>query len=113
LDNKYLDVNLMPNVSIIRSETPKGPADIISLRRGEQRKRRDPEARLLRGYRNEYPTQGSQELKDKITEKYCKKLGISFEQFLHKLEIFSGMVEDDECEWREQKYGKQEQKKTS
>ena len=103
----------MPNVSIIRSETPKGPADITSLRRGKQRKRKDPEARLLRGYRNEYPTQGSQELKDKITEKYCKKLGITFEQLLHKLEIFSGMVEDDECEWREQKYGKQEQKKTS
>jgi hypothetical protein len=38
----------------------------------------------------------------------CEKLwDISFEEFLHKLDIFVGRVEDDEREWREKKYGKQ------
>lgn len=97
----------MPNVSIFRSKTPRGPADMNSLRREKQRKRTDSEAILLRKYRAEYPPQGSLELKEKINEKYCKRLGVTFEQFLHKLEIFSWIVEDDECEWREQKYGQE------
>ncbi len=98
----------MPSVSIIRSDKPKGPADINYLRRVKQRERTDFEANILKKYKKEYPVQGSLELKEKVNMEYCEKLGITIEQFIHKLEIFYGMVEDDEREWREQKYGKQD-----
>lgn len=97
----------MPSVSIIRSDNPRGPADITYLRRKKQRKRTDLEAILLKEYKKEYPVQGSSELKEKVNNKYCEKLGITLEQFIHKLEIFYGRIEDDEQEEREQKYGKQ------
>ena len=97
----------MPSASITRSDNPKGPADITYLRREKQRERVDFEAMILKEYKKEYPVQGSLELKEKVNIKYCEKLGITIQQFIHKLEIFYGGIEDDEREWREKKYGKQ------
>jgi hypothetical protein len=103
----------MPSVSIIRSYKPLGPADERGLRREFQEKRTDPEAKLLNEFiesESPYPdkTPESKKFWDEKVDFMCEKLGdISFEEFLHKLDIFVGRVEDDEREWREKKYGKQ------
>ena len=100
----------MPSVSIIRSDT-KGPANESMLRYQNQQNRKDPEAKILTEYKKEYRKKRSQKVSDDVLKKlnrdYCEKLGINIQQFIHKLEIFYGMIEDDEREWREQEYGKQ------
>lgn len=101
----------MTIVSIIRSDHPEGSADEGMLRWEIQQKRNDPEAIILNNYRKEYHKKRSQKVSMDVLEKlnmnYCEKLGINIQEFMHKLEIFYGICEDDEREWREQKYGKQ------
>lgn len=101
----------MPSASIIRSDKPEGPADEMGFRCEIQKKRTDPEAELLNEFlecKSPYPKE-SAETEKFLNEKVdfiCEKLGdISFEEFLHKLDILVGRVEDDEREWREKKYG--------
>ena len=98
----------MPSVSIIRSDNPNGPADEMGLRYEVQHERKDSEAMILNEF--EKITSNAQPpdvLEDLIIE-YCEKLGgITIQQFIHKLEIFYGRIEDDERKWRKQKYGKQ------
>lgn len=98
----------MPSVSILRSDNPEGPAN-KSMRRYEiQQKRTDPEALILEDYYKIASHEKSLEKKKDLILKYCEKLGgITIQQFIHKLEIFYGRIEDDEREEREQKYGKQ------
>ena len=102
----------MSIVSIFRTNDPDGPADEGMLRWEIQQKRNDPEAIILKNYRNEYRKKKSQKVSrdvlKKLDNEYCEKLGINIQEFIHKLEIFYGEIEDDEREWREQKYGKQE-----
>ncbi len=102
---------LMPNVSIIKSDKPMGPADEGILRYEKQQKRTDPESLILREYKKKYAEvrkSESSKIIEEVIMEYCDKLGgLTFEQFIHKLEIFYGNVEDDEREWREKKYGKQ------
>lgn len=101
----------MSSVSIFRTNKPEGPADEGMLRWEIQQKRTDPEAIILKNYSNEYREKRSQKVSmddlKRLDNKYCEKLGITIEQFMHKLEIFYGCIDDDEREWREQKYGKQ------
>lgn len=100
----------MPSVSIIRSDK-KGPANESMLRYHNQHNRKDPEAIILKEYQQEYQKKRSQKVSSDVLKKlnrdYCEKLGINIQQFIHKLEIFYGRIEDDELEWREEKYGKQ------
>ncbi len=83
------------------------------FRREFQKKRTDPEAELLNEFlkcKSPYPdeTPETEKFWDEKVDFMCEKLGdISFEEFLHKLDILVGRVEDDEKEWREKKYGKQ------
>ncbi|WP_461436153.1 hypothetical protein [Methanosphaera sp.] len=94
----------MPSVSIFHTNNPEGPANEGMLRWEIQQKRNDPESKILNEFKVNFEKMGSNEL----IEEYCEKLGgITIEQFLHKLQIFVGNIEDDEREWREQKYGKQ------
>ena len=98
----------MPSVSILRSDNPEGPAN-KSMRRYEiQQKRTDPEALILKEYQKIAQQKGPLASDKEVLIEFCEKLnGISFEQFMHKMQIFYGIIEDDEREWREQKYGKQ------
>lgn len=97
----------MPSVNIIRSDHPEGPADKGIVRAKMQEKRKDPEATVLREFIKsvEECPQGSNT--EEIVDVFCEKLDVTFEELIHKLEIFYGNVEDDEREWRKQKYGKQ------
>lgn len=97
----------MPSVSIIRSDHPEGPADEEILRGKLQEKRTDPEATVLR----EFIKACHDNFKDldklsELTNDYSEKLGITPKELIHKRKIFSGYIEDDEVEWREEKYGK-------
>ena len=49
----------------------------------------------------------SRKLFEEVDERYCQMLGITTDQLTHKLKILGGLIEDDEREWREQKYGKE------
>lgn len=98
----------MPNVSILRSDNPEGPANKSMDRYEIQQKRTDPESLILEEFYKISSHETSLEKKKNLITEYCEKLGgISIEQFLHKLEIFYGEIDDNEREWREKKYGKQ------
>ena len=98
----------MPSVNIIRSDNPEGPANIGMLRYDIQQKREDPEATILKEYQRIAHQKGPAASKKEVLLDFCEKLGgITINQFMHKMKIFYGMIEDDEREWREQKYGKQ------
>jgi hypothetical protein len=98
----------MPSVNIFQSDNPEGPAN-ESMRRYElQQKRTDFEALLLEDFYKKSSQEKSLENKKQLIKEYCEKLGgITIQQFIHKLEIFYGSIDDDESEWREKKYGKQ------
>ncbi len=80
--------------------------------------RNDPEAKILFDYMQkvnnlckEYPENGGkyQKLLSNLKDETKNRLNISTnEQLKHNLEIITSLCEDDEREWREQKYGKQE-----
>lgn len=98
----------MPSVSILRSDNPEGPANKSMMRYEIQQKRTDPEASILKDYYKLSSHEKSLEKKKDLISEYCEKLGgITIQQFIHKLEIFYGSIEDDEREDREQKYEKQ------
>ncbi|MBQ6220307.1 MAG: hypothetical protein IJJ47_11290 [Methanosphaera sp.] len=103
---------MMPSVSIIRSDKPNGPADEGILRREYQKKRTDPEAEIIKEFlktESPYPDETPENKKfwEETADYMCEKLGgITYEELLHKFDIWTGYVEDDEREWREKKYGK-------
>lgn len=97
----------MPSVSIIRSDHPEGPADEEILRGKLQKKRTDPEAKILKEFMKAVDDCPKSSSTEEIVNMFCEKLDVTFEELKHKLEILYGICEDDEREWREQKYGKQ------
>ncbi|MBQ6220305.1 MAG: hypothetical protein IJJ47_11280 [Methanosphaera sp.] len=95
----------MPSASIIRSDIPHGPSDERSLRREIQLKRKDPEAKILKELLDAW-SGVSPDIWDDLIVECCEKLGgITPVQLIHKAEIYTGTIEDDEREWRERKYG--------
>ena len=98
----------MPSVNIFYTNNPEGPANLGMLRFEIQQKRTDPEALILKEYQKIAQQKGPLASDKEVLIEFCEKLnGISFEQFMHKMHIFYGIIEDDEREWREKKYGKQ------
>ena len=82
-----------------------------------QLNRKDPEATILLQYIHESEKIYKMEYLEKneiekemseLIQKTLIKLNITRDELYHKLDIITGVIEDDEREWREQKYGKQE-----
>ena len=80
-----------------------------------QRNREDYEAITLRKYQEHLVELHRNEsdniyeiMSKKLTEEVMDELNIPNEKILeHKILILNNIIEDDEREWREQKYGKQ------
>lgn len=79
--------------------------------------RKDPEATIIREYLDNTDncrkkSKNEKELNEGLNNIFndtMVKLGLNSKQkLIHKLMIYSALCEDDEREWREQKYGKQE-----
>lgn len=96
----------MSFVSIIRPEHPESPADIGIERAEIQEKRTDPETMILREFIKAWDDNfKDKDKKNESMNEYSEKLSITPKELIHKVE-YMGLIEDDEREWREEKYGK-------
>ena len=77
--------------------------------------RKDPEAIILYDYiygmdrickMENLDEDESEKLEAQVLSETLSKLNVTQDELFHKLDIITGVSKDDEREWREQKYGK-------